>query len=401
MLVALIIVGKILISLWWTGRFWISQKFLAVSLLYFITMYELELAIVCYSVVSCLFSLSVICTIVFFPGMKSGNLMPIILYMSLSDLLMNVASCFGFPDGGTALCWAQGMAQNYFALTSWFWTTMLAYRVYCTVRYGMCELTKRKMHIFCWGFPLLLILLPLTTNNYGASDTELQWCTLVQRRPHPKWLIYFWSYMTYFGWLLVCIVLMISWNVVIFYKFRNNSMKNIVLRTYDKVYLYPIAMSVCWILNYWCDDLYGVKNRTLNPLSMIFGISNGILAACIFMFKSEEARKRWKGYLYPPKKNSFDGAVEPQIRLDFENDDYDGATTDFLTGDRQSDFQSEYQSDYQSERGDRGSRVDSRTESRDTDGNAPTLHAEMTELGEKNSISSPFHAADVVHDVEL
>ena len=134
---------------------------------------------------------------------------------------------------------------------------------------------------------------------------------------------------------------------------------------------------------------------------MVFGVSNGIIAACIFMFKSEEARKRWKGYLYPPKKNSFDGAVEPQIRLDFENDDYDGATTDFLTGDRQSDFQSEFQSDYQSERGDRGSRVDSRTESRDTDGNVGTLHAEMTELGEKSMISSPFHAADDVHDVEL
>ena len=284
---------------------------------------------------------------------------------------MNIVSAFGFPSNGSVLCWAQGLCQNYFALTSWFWTTILAYRVYCTVRYGMCKLTKRQMHMIAWGIPLLFTLLPMTTTNYGASDTELQWCILVQRKPNPKWLIYFWSYVTYFGWLLICIAMMIAWNVIIYYKFRNNSMKNIVLRTYDKVYLYPIAMSMCWSLNYWCDDMYGETNRTLNPLSMVFGITNGILAACIFMFKSEEARKRWRSYLNPQKKSSFDDSVEPQIRLDFENDDYDGDTigTEFLT-----DFQSDFQSE--------------RAESRDTEGAAQ----EMTELGDATvTCDNPLH----------
>jgi len=367
-------------------------------------MYDLELAIVCYSVVSCLFSLVVISTIAFFPAMKSGNLMPIIMYMSISDLCMNIASSFGFPTGGSPLCWAQGLLQDYFALTSWFWTTMLAYRVYCTVRYGFCKFTKRQMHIICWGIPLICVALPMTSTDYGASDTNLQWCKYVQRRPNPQWLIYFWSYMVYFGPLLVCIAMMITWNVIIYFKFRNNSMKNIVLRTYDKVYMYPVAMGVCWSLSYWCDDLWGEKNRTLNPLSMVFGISNGILAACIFMFKSEEARKRWRGYLYPRKKSSFDDSVEPEIRLDFENDNYDGETTEFQTGasefqsefqsqsGRQSDRVSDFQSDYQSER-------DSRTESRDTVGTVGTsgtgglafkLEAEMTELGRTTS-TNPIH----------
>jgi hypothetical protein len=58
---------------------------------------------------------------------------------------------------------------------------------------------------------------------------------------------------------------------------------------------------------------------------MLFGISNGILSALIFLFKSEEARRRWKAYFYPPDKANFDDFVEPPIQLDFE-DDYESNT---------------------------------------------------------------------------
>lgn len=292
-------------------------------------MRELEIGIICYAAVSCCFSLSVIGTIMFFPTMKSGNLMPILLYMSVSDFFMNIASTFGFPEDGSFLCWLQGIMQDYFALCSWFWTTMLAYRVYCFVKYGGCKLNKRQMHIICWGLPLLLTALPMTSTNYGSSESHSQWCVLVRRKPFPKWLIYFWSYMTYFGWLLLCVLLMIIWQISVSYRFKESVMKNVVVRTYDKVYLYPIAMILCWVLDYWCDDLWGAQSVTQNALSMVFGISNGVFAALIFMFKSEEARRRWRDY-WSQKRNSFDESVEPSIRLDFE-EDYD-SDTEFGTG---------------------------------------------------------------------
>jgi hypothetical protein len=121
---------------------------------------------------------------------------------------------------------------------------------------------------------------------------------------------------------------MLIWQAIISVKFRNSPMRDVIRRTYDKVYLYPVAMIVCWTLNYWCDDLAPSSGKDLNALSMVFGISNGIFAAIIFMVKSEEAQRRWMLYLFPPKVSDFDKAVEPIVRLDFEDDMEQGNDTD-------------------------------------------------------------------------
>lgn len=128
----------------------------------------------------------------------------------------------------------------------------------------------------------------------------------------------FWSYLTFFIWLFICVGLMLRWQLTIMHKFRDSSMKDVVRRTYDKVYLYPVAMIGCWVLNIFCDDI-AQGNAQLNALSMIVAISDGILCALIFMVKSEEAQRRWWNYLFPPKENSFNDIVEPQ--LDFEQDE--------------------------------------------------------------------------------
>uniref|UniRef100_A0A7S3H526 G-protein coupled receptors family 2 profile 2 domain-containing protein n=1 Tax=Spumella elongata TaxID=89044 RepID=A0A7S3H526_9STRA len=287
---------------------------------------HLQILVIVASVVSCCFSLVVIITMLFFRNMQKGNFMPIIFFMSLSDLGMNSTSLLGFPSDGSALCWIQGVLQSYFAVCSWFWTTILAYRVYSIVSFGQCSLTMTQMHVFAWVFPMFLALIPITTNNYGSSAFDTQWCVLTRREDNPPWLTLFWSYIAFFLWLFLCIVLMIFWQIRISYKFRDSPMKAVVKRTYDKVYLYPVVMVVCWVLNYWCDalDAHGA-GESLNALSMLFGISNGIFSAMIFMFKSEEARRRWKVYFYPPKQSNFDDFVEPPIQLDFE-DDYETGT---------------------------------------------------------------------------
>lgn len=171
------------------------------------------------------------------------------------------------------------------------------------------------MHAFAWGLPMFLALIPITTNNYGSSNYDTQWCVLTQRGNNWSWLTQFWSYVAFFGWLFVCIALMIAWQVMISYQFRDSPMQAVVRRTYDKVYLYPVVMIVCWVLNYWCDD---VRNKDagefLNALSMLFGISNGVFSALIFMFKSEEARRRWKLFFNPPKAANYDDFAEPPVR---------------------------------------------------------------------------------------
>jgi len=256
--------------------------------------------------------------------------MPLILYMSMADLGMNFVSAFGFPATGSALCWIQGILATYFTITSWFWTTMLAFRVYSMIRYGKCNVKFWTMHAIAWGVPAFLTLIPLTTTNYGRGEDSLEWCLFTQRGSNPGWLMPFWSYTTFFIWLFICFGLMITWQLIIQCKFRDSALQPVIRRTYDKVYLYPCAMILCWSLNIICDDsLGGDKSNKLGALGMIFGISNGILSALIFMFKSEEAQNRWYTYLFPEKQSDFDNNVEPPIRLDFENDDNEELMTEY------------------------------------------------------------------------
>lgn len=292
-----------------------------------------EIVIITYSVFSMLCSMAVIGTILFFPAMKNGNFMPIILYMSISDVGLNFSTALGFPSTGTVRCWAQGLIQNYFALSGWFWTTILTYRIYCFVRYGRCNLKKRYMHLFSWGLPFILSVLPAITTDYGNDHRDSEGCVYVRRKGTAKWLVTFWGYTTFFGWLFLCVFLMLAWQLVIVMKYRNSPMKGIISRTYNKVYLYPIVMIVCWTLSFWCNALSRDDGELLYTLNVVFGISNGVLDSLIFLFKSEEARRRWQTYLYPPnKRDTFDASVDPEIiRPDFEQDNDDDVIEDFDT----------------------------------------------------------------------
>lgn len=292
-------------------------------------MQPIEIVVVCAAVVSCVSSLIVITTILTFKEMRRGNFMRIILYMSLSDFAMNLSSAIGFPPDGSIRCWMQGMLQIYFAVSSWLWTTVLAYRIYCIVKFGICYLKNWHSHIICWGIPLMLTLLPLTTSKYGTSSTNTQWCLLVRKHGSPDWTVKFWGYLSYFVWLFLCITLMIGMQLCLYIKFRNSSIRAVVIQAYDKVYLYPIAMSACWILNYSLTERHRDKHSSfLAALSMIFGISNGIISSMIFLVKSTEARKRWHRYFFSTSNDNGDDSnlrtngLSSEIELDFD-DDYD------------------------------------------------------------------------------
>ena len=71
----------------------------------------------------------------------------------------------------------------------------------------------------------------------------------------------------------------------------------IVRRTYEKVRLYPVALALCWLLNVACVF---VPNNNQTPIfygmSTIFGLSNGIANAIIFMRYNGEIMQRWVDY---------------------------------------------------------------------------------------------------------
>lgn len=277
-----------------------------------------ELTIIVLSVVSCMFSLTIMMTYFAFKDMRKKSFMKFIFYISLSDFFMNVTSAFGFPNTGTALCWIQAIGENYFALASWFWTTALSYSIFSIIKNGKRPFKMWHAHMICWTLPAILTALPLTTDTYGASDVDTQWCLIISRPSSAPWMTPFWSYAAFFAWLFLCIALMIYWTYIIYYRthFQNVVMNDIVKKSYDKVSLYPVAMVLCWALNYCCITVLSNQDTPLLVfLSMIFGISYGIATAIIFMIKSEEAPRRWYDLFF--SWGIFHRPSENMIPIDF------------------------------------------------------------------------------------
>jgi hypothetical protein len=130
---------------------------------------SLELVVIVFSVISCLFSALVIITYLVFKDMQEKIFMKFIFYISLSDFCMNVTSTFGFPENGSALCYIQGISHVYFGLASWFWTTTLAYTIFCLISYGKIIIKLWQAYLICCMLPLLLAVLPFSTNSYGNT----------------------------------------------------------------------------------------------------------------------------------------------------------------------------------------------------------------------------------------
>lgn len=259
----------------------------------------IENVVIFTSVVSCLFSLFVMMTFFMFSDMRKKMFMRYIFYISLSDFLMSFSSVVGFPDDGSVLCWVQGLMQGIFAVSSWFWTTALSYSLYSIIRFGKVRYKQYQVHLVCWGLPVILAIIPLSTERYGSSSVDLQWCVFVGKS--NGWTL-FWSYASFFGWMFLCIVLMLTWHyhIHITMAYRSESLTEIVRNTYRKVSLYPVAMIMCWTLNYLSISIIPAEHdpHLLVALSMLFAISYGIVTSCIFMAKSEEAQRRWYDLLF-------------------------------------------------------------------------------------------------------
>lgn len=261
---------------------------------------NMKILIIAVAVISCACSLFVVVTYCTFKEMREKVFMKFIFNIALSDLGLNLSSCFGFPNGSSPLCTAQGVLALFFGVASWFWTLCLSYSLFYIVRNGKSPCTFRWFHIFCWGFSAALSLLPLVTNRYGSSS--IQWCVIIDRADSPPWTKRFWLYAGYFGWLLVCVILMSFWSYLIHLDIASKSeaLSVILKKTHDKVRLYPYAMMACWILNY-LTFLPNHPSDFVVGTGMIFGECYGIVSAVIFVVKSEETQRRWFDLLFANK----------------------------------------------------------------------------------------------------
>lgn len=68
----------------------------------------------------------------------------------------------------------QGFLQQWFQLSTIFWTVAIAYMLFKTVlRQQTTKDEFRYSLLLCWGVPLVLACLPFSTDSYGDAGA---WC---------------------------------------------------------------------------------------------------------------------------------------------------------------------------------------------------------------------------------
>lgn len=102
-------------------------------------------------------------------------------------------------------------------------------------------------HCICWGFPLFVTLLPLTTNAYGKTDDESSWCFITDRTDSPSWGILVWDLCSFYIWIWIVVLVNIYFVSNVLYKLKKMEKIDSILRAQvGKLCLYPIAAIICW-----------------------------------------------------------------------------------------------------------------------------------------------------------
>lgn len=158
------------------------------------------------AIVACLF-------IVFihlkYQRIQRKSLHKVVCYIACCDIFSSIGIMIGLPQNGTFPCYLQSVLTNIFPLSGVFWTTTIAYMVYCIIYNAeKINVTSYRLLAITCGFPVILTILPLSTETYGSPKND-DWCFIRERASSnsPSWTTVFWSIFSFYGWVYLCILI--------------------------------------------------------------------------------------------------------------------------------------------------------------------------------------------------
>jgi len=131
----------------------------------------------------------------------------LVLFLAVSDLGYGITGFFNSLE--PKQCLTQAVITQFFSTSSIAWTTAIAYFLYRAVvlkdpRYaGAGTIPWGWYHLYCWGIPSLLTILPATTSSYGYSNG---WCWFLNDSAGNAWKFVAFYIPLWFIILFLCIV---------------------------------------------------------------------------------------------------------------------------------------------------------------------------------------------------
>lgn len=250
---------------------------------------------------SALGSLLVIAVYARYKEIRSKVYNHIILNISIVDLLVAIGTLIGLPSDGSLACFIQSPLVNIGQVAQIFWVTVLAYYLYMilsavTLRLQSANvLVSWKMYLLCYGVPVLVSFLPLTTVPFGAIDGG--WCYIKEGSKY-KWTLELWYVVSIFFWLYGAIAIYFGLFYYIYVKmYRDGSSVVVksVAKAVSRIVWYPIALVVNYIplsiFLFWLTVDKDAKIGLLGLIGLVVQLLQGLVDSIIFMITTPAAVK--------------------------------------------------------------------------------------------------------------
>lgn len=216
-----------------------------------------------FSILSSLASFCYIILYILFIELRQKLVYKILFRFQLSIFFSALSTNFGLHlESGGILCWIEGVGSNIFTLSAVFWLVYLTHVLHNYVlNQYIIKTIWRKTELFCWIFPLIVTLLPLTTSTYGNINGD--WCWVIETETSPYWASHVWFWISYYLWIWISIIGMFIYIAKIA-KFRKTKVvshqSNLQIeRTLRNLVHYSLIVIICWIPSTvydYCSDYY-------------------------------------------------------------------------------------------------------------------------------------------------
>mmetsp|Transcript_6189 Transcript_6189/g.10345 ORF Transcript_6189/g.10345 Transcript_6189/m.10345 type:complete len:411 (-) Transcript_6189:147-1379(-) len=259
----------------------------------------------CIGIMSALGCSSIMLTYFLFPQLRQQRYTELVFYVAVNDLVASVGMALGPSKDSSAACWFQGLTTTYNYLSSIFWTTLIVYQVYCIVVSNQCVFKYMAgYHLLCWGLPLLLTFLPLTTNTYDNTDDQGTWCFVANDSRSPSWSELFWWVAAFYFWLWAALTYSVYSLTSVALKLRKlKRIPPVISQTVRKLVLYPIVTMLCWGPNIVVNTYAFIEGarfdfsspiwRTAILIAIWCTTSQGFLNSCVFFTLNPLVRVQW------------------------------------------------------------------------------------------------------------
>lgn len=270
--------------------------------------HELSVAMGVTSGVSLVSCLSVIVLIYTRESLYKKNLCKFVMIIMWNEVGHAIGTSLGNSTNGSFDCWLQAFLTSYFPYCQSLWLSLTAWMLHRIIFYSKpTNLLSVHSFVLCSGLPVILALLPLTTNDYGNEGDSSGWCFLMNRSDSPSYSLTMWTVFHY-----TIIYLNIAAYVIVLWLARkrlNRSRKSLpgkaggialsgIMSLLRQLIWFPVVIFVAILPECLYDILASmgtVGGKDLNNnaafiyVSHVGAISGGFFMALAFILSNDDA----------------------------------------------------------------------------------------------------------------